>query len=241
MKGARALETAAVCGHSPAKSLNIRQMMSQRKVWDREYARRGTRWSKATLTLPEAFGGLRVLEVGAGNGKTLASILEQAPSEAVAVDFSSAALEACGECARGRASLVAADAVDLPFPDGSFDAVVLYFILDNLLSAGRKAAVSEAWRVLADGGLLAFEDFAVGDFRQSAKPGQPDIEPGTVQKGKGLICHYFSRGEVEGLLAIFDGVDAEERSYEPFRRSGGLVRRVVSALARKGMRANQVK
>lgn len=47
-----------------------------------------------------------------------------------------------------------ADACDLPFPDGSFDVVTLWDVLEHL--ANPDAAIAEARRVLRPGGLLAF-------------------------------------------------------------------------------------
>jgi ubiquinone/menaquinone biosynthesis C-methylase UbiE len=204
-------------------------MELQRSVWDREYGRRGTSWSKQTLSLPQSLTGRRVLESGAGNGKTLAAIQNQHPSSVVSYDFS---LKALGLCRRrhGDAVLSAADALALPFKNATFDAVVLYYVLNNMLLNERESAVAEARRVLAPGGIVLFEDFGSGDFRQETAGRVLEPEDGTILKTKGLICHYFTAEEVSTLFSPLAAKSIETREYHPFKNSGNLSRRVVSGV-----------
>lgn len=131
------------------------------------------------------------------------------------------------------ANLVKADVLSLPFPDGAFDVVVAHYVLNNLLLEGRQTAVSEAWRVLRDGGTVLFQDFAVGDFRQESSKRTGIPEANTVLKKKGLICHYFGEDEVAGLFSSFAGIECSTKSRQPIRNRPQLVRKTMTASVRK--------
>ncbi|MDD5112165.1 MAG: class I SAM-dependent methyltransferase [Candidatus Altiarchaeota archaeon] len=210
-------------------------MEHQENVWDLEYGERGTKWSRRRLAFPVSFEGKVVLEAGFGDGKTLSSIIEKRPANVVAFDFSAVALERCREAFRDlkNVSFVKADAESLPFEAGSFDVVVAYYILDNMLVEGRRKAVGEFFRVLRPGGFVLFEDFAVGDFREDLgkRVGMPEAH--TLLKKKGLLCHYFSVEEVRELLSDFSNVEAGLKERKPVRNRPELVRRLVSAVALK--------
>jgi MPBQ/MSBQ methyltransferase len=210
-------------------------MDPQEHVWNREYGRRGTYWGKMTKSLPPVFEGNAVLEVGVGNGKTLMSILEQRPHFVAAVDFSHQALKLCRKSVPKGENLAywRADLLNLPFADGAFDVVVLYYVLDNMLAIERAKAVVEARRVLADGGRVVFEDFAVGDFREKTAKWVSEPEPHTILKVKGLICHYFTEEEVLGLFDSFRKKEATLRISKPIKNKDHLVRRTVSGVMEK--------
>jgi 2-polyprenyl-3-methyl-5-hydroxy-6-metoxy-1,4-benzoquinol methylase len=94
--------------------------------------------------------GRRVLDVGAGQG-TFSARLAARGFSVVSADASPAAVEVLrtrlgGEVAR-------ADATALPFPDGSFDAVVLGEVLEHV--EDDRGAVAETARVLRSGGVAA--------------------------------------------------------------------------------------
>ena len=96
--------------------------------------------------------GRRTLDVATGPGYVAARAAERG-ADSVGLDFSETMLA----FARARAphvEFVLGDATELPFPDGSFDAVTGAFCLLHL---GRpEAAVAEAARVLAPDGRAAF-------------------------------------------------------------------------------------
>lgn len=63
-------------------------------------------------------------------------------------------------------SLIAADTLDLPFPDQTFDAVTVAFGIRNVIDTD--AALAELWRVLKPGGrvgILEFSNSRVPGFR----------------------------------------------------------------------------
>jgi len=112
------------------------------------------RWRRLTREALELRPGQRVLDLAAG---TAVSTVELARSGAycVAADFSLGMLQA----GAGReVPKVAADALNLPFADGSFDAVTISFGLRNVKDTAR--ALAELSRVTRPGGRLVVCEFA---------------------------------------------------------------------------------
>lgn len=109
-----------------------------------------------------AAGARRVLEIGVGTGLTLRHY--PATAEVTAVDLCPAMLARAERVvARGvpaRVSLQLADAERLAFDDGSFDMVVLPFVVSVTPDPARLLA--EARRVLAPGGQLVMLNHFAG-------------------------------------------------------------------------------
>lgn len=101
--------------------------------------------------------GESVLDLGCGTGDlTLAAARKVGPGGRVTgIDFSCAMLALAREKARaagaGNAEFVRGGADSLPFPDGTFDAVVSAFVLRSLAGI-RESCASEIKRVLRPGG-----------------------------------------------------------------------------------------
>ena len=115
---------------------------------------RDRHWRRVTRAALELSADQLVLDVAAG---TAVSTVELARSGAtcVAADFSLGMLRA----GRGLGvPLVAADALRLPFADGSFDAVTISFGLRNVADVDR--ALIELSRVTRPGGRLAVCEFS---------------------------------------------------------------------------------
>jgi ubiquinone/menaquinone biosynthesis C-methylase UbiE len=109
--------------------------------------------------------GDRALDVGTGTG-LLALPLSRQASWVWAVDISPAMVE----CVRARASQrglgnvgpVVASATELPLEDASVDVAVSNYCFHHLDRAGKRAAISELYRVLSPGGRLVFGDMMFG-------------------------------------------------------------------------------
>lgn len=115
----------------------------QDHVWRRVVAGEALR---PQASVPGAFA---VLDVGTGTGKLAQAILDAEPStRVVGVDFTYAMLRV----APRDLHLASADALQLPFADSSFDAVVSGFVMRNLADVA--AGVAEQARVLRPGGRL---------------------------------------------------------------------------------------
>ena len=152
-------------------------------------------------------GCRRVLDVGCGSGRHTV-LLARMGLTVVAGDLCPLAL---GEAEQWlaqeglQAGLVLLDMVDLPFPDGAFDAVLSVNVLHPAYPEQARAAVGEAWRVLQPGGLLLAVLADAGDCRclleRSAEPSlrQPS-SPRPV-----------ARGHLEGLFAGFHIVGTQRQ------------------------------
>ena len=104
------------------------------------------------LDSAEVRSGVRTLDVASGPGYAAAAAAARGAPVA-ALDFSSAMVE-LARSQNPEIEFREGDAEALPFPDGSFDAVVMNFGMLHLAQPER--ALAEAFRVLHAGGRYAF-------------------------------------------------------------------------------------
>ncbi len=97
--------------------------------------------------------GARVLDLGCGYGKNLRYMTENG-LRASGIEISARAVERAQEVAPGAAEIVAGSALELPWPDRSFDAVLDAGCTHCLPVEHRPTAAREVARVLADDGRL---------------------------------------------------------------------------------------
>lgn len=121
------------------------------------------RWKRRLVELADPRPGERALDLCCGTGDVARALAAHAKgaqgAEVLGIDFSDEMLgiarrttpSACGITYRQ------ADALELPFPDGSFDLVTVAYGLRNLADLDR--GLREALRVLAPGGRLACLEF----------------------------------------------------------------------------------
>ncbi len=120
---------------------------------------------EAVFLLPHLRAGMHVLDAGCGPGSiTLGLAAAVAPGEVVGIDAQPTLVEQARALAVQRSvtnvRFEVANVYDLPFPDGSFDAVFANRVLQQLREPVR--ALAELRRVLCPGGIAGVRDVDIG-------------------------------------------------------------------------------
>ena len=125
-------------------------------TYERVHAPRFAEPARDLLALAGVDAGQRVLDVGTGTG-VAAEVARTLGADAVGVDASLEMLRV-GAAAHPGLRLSAAEAIDLPFANGTFDAVVGTFVLAHF--ARVDTALFDIVRVTKPGGSVAFTSWA---------------------------------------------------------------------------------
>ena len=113
-------------------------------------------WRRVVAKLVAAKSGQSILDLAAGTGSS--SVVFAKPGvRVVAGDFSEGML-AVGRKRHPQLEFVFADATNLPFKDGEFDAVTISFGLRNVVDTS--AALKQMLRVTKPGGKLVICEFS---------------------------------------------------------------------------------
>jgi ubiquinone/menaquinone biosynthesis C-methylase UbiE len=122
-------------------------------AYDRFMGRYSRELAPRFLDFAGIAAGTRALDVGCGSGVLTSALADRLGAASVAAaDPSESLLAACADRVPD-ADVRRAPAEELPWPDGSFDAVLAQLVLNFVADAD--AAVSEMSRVAAPGGILA--------------------------------------------------------------------------------------
>ncbi len=114
-------------------------------------------WRKQVIALAHIPPGGRLLDLGAGTGDLTREALRQQPTcRPIAADFTLGMMQAGQRQPGPVLAWSAADALNLPFPAETFDAVVSGFLLRNVVDLPR--ALREQYRVLKPGGRFVALD-----------------------------------------------------------------------------------
>jgi SAM-dependent methyltransferase len=92
------------------------------------------RFFAETAWRPDQLAGRDMLEVGSGAGRFTRVVLENTRANLYSIDYSSAVeanLETNRDIADGRLQLFQASIYDMPFPDGSFDKIFCFGVLQH--------------------------------------------------------------------------------------------------------------
>lgn len=144
---------------------------------------------EARFLLPHLAEGMSVLDCGCGPGVMTVELARRvSPGTVVGIDRHGDQLDV----GRSRAEeegvenvrFESADIYQLPFPDGSFDAVLAHAVLYHL--ADPQAALAEIRRVLRSGGVVGIRD---ADFDRDILHPQPPA----VQEAMALVRRVLER------------------------------------------------
>jgi demethylmenaquinone methyltransferase / 2-methoxy-6-polyprenyl-1,4-benzoquinol methylase len=114
-------------------------------------------WRRSAVRLAAVPEGGCLLDLGCGTGDMAVEALRQYPGrQVVALDFTLAMLAEGRKRNRAPRNWTAGDALRLPFPGKTFDAVVSGFLVRNV--ADIQSVLKEMWRVLKPGGRLVILD-----------------------------------------------------------------------------------
>ena len=114
-------------------------------------------WRREVIRRAELAPGAHLLDLGAGTGDLAREAVRTHPGcRVVAADFTLGMMQIGRQRSDVPLDWSAADALHLPFPDNSFDALVSGFLLRNVTLLD--AALAEQYRVLKPGGHMVTLD-----------------------------------------------------------------------------------
>jgi ubiquinone/menaquinone biosynthesis C-methylase UbiE len=185
--------------------------------------------------------GLEVLDVACGTGYGARCMLQRGARRVTGVDLS---LEAVGYARErfggdGGGRFVCGDAVSLPFPDRSFDAVVSFETLEHIRAYGRFLA--ECRRVLADGGVIVCST----PNRRVFSPNLPrPLNPFHVkefwpEEFRRLMSRHFGDVVLHGQcdVTLRDNTVDRQSGVGAFRDDGEVSSGYMIGVARRGRRS----
>jgi ubiquinone/menaquinone biosynthesis C-methylase UbiE len=188
-------------------------------IYERVHAPRLAAPARDLATLAGVAAGARVLDVGTGTG-VAAGVAHELGASVVGVDPSEGMLEVA-RTARPGIGFLAAQAIDLPFANGSFDVVLGTFVLAHFAKV--ETALFDIQRVTRPGGVLGFTTWTDGrdaftdTWRELVTTVVPDdlLAP-TMDKAIPNHDRFTDRAAVEEVLldAGLRHVRTEPAQYE---------------------------
>ncbi len=200
-------------------------MNGQQRAWEDQYRKSKQVWCGTPARLPALPKNAWVLELGCGNGKTLAAICTHS-STVVALDISLSALHTCAkrdDCA--GAQLIGADIRNLPIKNATFDVILAHHVLGHLNEEERQRTADAIVRILRQEDILSVQEFSVDDFRYGSGK---EIEKCTFLRGNGISTHYFMEGELSGLFSELTPVQNNEMQWTMRVRGKDYLRSVLA-------------
>jgi len=175
--------------------------------------------------------GTEILELGSGNGKTLISLLKKGYL-CTGVDFSASAVERIKERLTSteeerRCRLIVSDVFDLPADTGTFDAIVMTYLLNHLTLNRAFELFGEIPQLLKENGLVFAEAFGPGDMRNSLNG----------KERNGILYNYHTMDDWrklggDGLQLMKLEAVRKEKNYDGQR----VIREIIRGIWRRKAR-----
>jgi SAM-dependent methyltransferase len=170
--------------------------------------------------------GARILDYGCGYGRITAMLSEQG-YEAVGVDAAEMMVEKARSLHQGL-SFQHIRPPRVPFPDGFFDAAMLFAVLTCIpADDDQKATIDELRRVIRPGGLLYISDYWLGTDDGSRERYNQGMEKhqtyGVFELSDGVAVRHHSSEWIAELLQRWEAVartDIEVTTMNGNKRSG---------------------
>ena len=196
------------------------------------------RWRRALVDAVEPAPAQRVLDVATGTGMVAAELRRRADCTVVALDQSPemlAAARARFANAGARVELVQGQAEELPFADGSFDALTFTYLLRYVDDP--PATLRELARVVRPGGRVASLEFGVppraaprAAWRLYTALGLPALgriasrEWGDVGRFLGpSITGFYARHPLERIVGYWEDAGLRDVTVRRMSLGGGVV------------------
>jgi|SRR5271165_6583630 len=190
-------------------------------------------WTRPFLVPLREAGVRTILELGCGTGNDAARLAGEGYS-VTAIDLAGEAIERARARFGSLARFLVADmAQRLPFPDGSFDAVMSNVAMHMFPDDLTRAVFAEVGRLVRAGGLFVFHVNSLADrpLRARNLPAR-EIEPDYVAEESGQTMHFFSEAYLRELLAGWQQVNLVPVPV-PHRETGELYKHVWRGIARR--------
>ena len=190
-------------------------------------------WTRPFLDPLRQAGVRTVLELGCGTGNDAARLAGEGYL-VTAVDVSGEAIGQAQARFGSQARFLVADITGrLPFPDGSFDAVMSNVAVHMFPDRVTRAVFAQVERLVRPGGLFVFHVNSLEDrpLRARRLPAR-ELEPDFVAEESGQTMHFFSEAYLRDLLAGWQRVELVP-VLVPHRKTGEPYKHVWRGIARR--------
>lgn len=157
----------------------------------------------------------KVLDLGCGSG-WLSIFMSKYGFEIIGVDIAKPAVELGKTWAQEdnvNVNFLVGDLLNLPFKEGSFDAVVCNSVLEHFRTDQAKTLLEKVHAILKDKGFLfsCFDRVGTGKGEYYELPDATHVY--TDQIRQGMMLRNYSDEELRGLLSNFDILSFDKNNY----------------------------